>query len=142
MNIYSFQGVAMFNESVTEYFQNSLSLTNKEIRQDLFGGNHPIYTKVRDRVPSFYGEDCRIENCFVADGCVLEGCVRNSVLFRQVTINPGAIVENCVIMNDAVIGAGCKLKYVVMDKNVTVTPGAELIGSKGKLIVVNRGEVV
>ena len=129
VNIYSFQGVAMFNESVEEYFTNSLSLTKKEIRQDLFGGNHPIYTKVRDRVPSFYGEDCRIENCFVADGCMLGGNVRNSVLFRQVTVYPTARVENCVVMNDTVIGEGCELRYVILDKDVYVRPGAKLIGT-------------
>ncbi len=49
VNVYSFQGIAMFNESVEEYFANSLSLMQKEIRQDLFGGCHPVYTKVRDR---------------------------------------------------------------------------------------------
>ena len=142
INVFCFEGVALYSESLEEYFSNSLSLLDHQIRQDLFHRHHPIYTKVRDRVPSYYGESSEVGNCLVADGCFLEGKAKDSVLFRQVTIGEGAEVESCVIMNDAVIGAGCKLKYVVMDKNVTVTPGAELIGSKGKLIVVNRGEVV
>jgi glucose-1-phosphate adenylyltransferase len=45
-------------------------------------------------------------------------------------------------MNDAVIGEDCNLKYVILDKNVTVTPGTELIGSKGRPIVLKRGETV
>lgn len=142
INVFCFEGVALYSESLEEYFSNSLSLLDHQIRQDLFHRHHPIYTKVRDRVPSYYGESSEVGNCLVADGCFLEGKAKDSVLFRQVTIGEGAEVESCVIMNDAVIGAGCKLKYVVMDKNVTVTPGTELIGSKGKLIVVNRGEVV
>ena len=142
VNIYSFQGVAMFNESVEEYFTNSLALIRKEVRQDLFGGNHPIYTKVRDRVPTFYGEECRIENCFVADGCMLGGNVRNSVLFRQVTVYPTAQVENCVVMNDTVIGEGCELRYVILDKDVYVRPGAKLIGTPTNPVIVKRGEVV
>ena len=142
VNIYSFQGVAMFNESLEEYFTNSLSLIRKEVRQDLFGGNHPIYTKVRDRVPTFYGEECRIENCFVADGCMLGGNVRNSVLFRQVTVYPTAQVENCVVMNDTVIGEGCELRYVILDKDVYVRPGAKLIGTPTNPVIVKRGEVV
>ena len=99
LNIYSFDGLAMYNESVEEYFANSLALTSKEVRDDLFGRNHPVYTKVRDRVPTFYGEDCHIENCSVADGCMLGGTAKNSILFRQVTIYPGAEVDSCVIMN-------------------------------------------
>ncbi len=142
VNVFQFEGVALYNESVEEYFRNSLSLLDQEIRHDLFGRNHPIFTKVRDRVPSYYGADCEVENCLVADGCFLEGEVEDSVLFRQVTIQEGAEVEDCVIMNDAVIGEGANLKYVILDKNVTVTPGATLIGSKKKPIVIKRGKTV
>ena len=142
VNVYSFQGVAMFNESVQEYFANSLSLMQKDIRQDLFSGCHPVYTKVRDRVPTYYGENCAIENCSVADGCMLGGTVRNSVLFRQVTVYPTASVENSVIMNDTVVGEGCELKYVILDKDVFVRPGTKLIGTPANPVIVKRGEVV
>ena len=142
VNVYEFDGVAMFNETVEEYFANSLALIDKDVRHDIFGGNHPIYTKVRDRVPTYYGEDCEIEDCLVADGCILEGEAEESVLFRQVTICEGAEVENCVIMNDTVVGKGAELKYVILDKNVTVTPGAKLIGTKRNPIIVKRGETV
>ena len=142
INVYPFDGIAMYNESVEEYFANSLSLVKKEIRDDLFGRSHPIYTKVRDRVPTFYGENCRIENCSVADGCMLGGTAKNSVLFRQVTIYPGAEVENCVIMNDTVVGEGAVLKNVILDKDVVVRPGTQLMGTPNTPIIIGRGEVV
>ncbi len=142
VNTYAFEGVAMFNESVEEYFAHSLDLIKKDVRNDIFHGNHPVYTKTRDRVPTYYGEDCEIENCLIADGCFLEGEVEDSVLFRQVTVGKDAEVEDCVIMNDAVIGEGAELKYVILDKNVTVTPGAKLIGTKQSPIIVKRGETV
>ena len=142
VNVYQFEGVALYNESVAEYFANSLSLINKDVRADLFGANHPVYTKVRDRVPSYYGEDCEIEDCLVADGCMLEGEAEHSVLFRQVTICKGAEVEDCVIMNDTTVGEGAELKYVILDKDVTVRPGAKLIGTPNAPIIIKRGEVV
>ena len=142
INAYAFEGVAMFNESVEEYFNNTMALIKKDVRADLFGGAHPIYTKVRDRVPTYYGEGSEIEKCLIADGCMLEGEVEESVLFRQVTVAKGAEVENCILFNDAVIGEGAELKYVILDKNVTVTPGAKLIGTKKNPIIVKRGETV
>lgn len=142
INIYSFDGLAIFNESVEEYFRNSLSLINKDVRQDLFGGNHPVYTKVRDRVPTYYGEGCHIENCSVADGCMLEGTAKNSILFRNVTIQPGAEVDSCVIMNDTVVGEGSQLQYVILDKDVVVRPGAKLIGTPTRPMIIQRGDVV
>ena len=142
VNVYRFKGAAMYNESVEEYFSNSLALIDKNIRHDLFHYNHPVYTKVRDRVPSYYGENCDVERCIVADGCMLGGKAEDSVLFRQVTIYPGAEVENCVIMNDTVIGAGAELKYVILDKDVTVRPGAKLCGTPTNPIIIRRGEIV
>ncbi len=142
LNIYSYDGIAMFNESVEEYFQNSLSLINKEVRTDLFGRNHPVYTKVRDRVPTYYGEDCSIENCSVADGCMLGGNVKNSILFRQVTVAPTAQVADSVIMNDCVIGEGSELRYVILDKDVVIRPGAKVIGTPSNPVIIRRGEIV
>ena len=142
INVYQFQGVAMYNESVEEYFRNSLALIDKDTRHDLFGYNHSVFTRVRDRVPSYYGESCEVEDCVVADGCILDGEVEESVLFRNVTVCAGAEVENCVIMNDAVIGEGAELKYVILDKNVTVRPGAKLCGTPNNPIIIKRGEIV
>ena len=142
LNVYSFGGVALYNETVAEYFESNLALTKKEIRQDLFGRNHPVFTKVRDRVPTFYGADSQVKNCSVADGCMLGGSVKNSVLFRQVTVYPGAEIENSVIMNDTVVGEGAYLKNVIVDKDVVVRPGAKLVGTRENPVVIKRGEVV
>ena len=142
INIYSFEGVALFNESIEEYFHHSLSLTQKEVRRDLFAGNHPVYTKVRDRVPTYYGDGCSISSCIAADGCMLEGEVSNCVLFRNVVIRPGAKLENCVIMNDAVIGEGALLKNVILDKDVVISPCTQLIGTENNPIIIKRGELV
>ncbi len=142
VNPYVFPGVALFTETVAEYFQNTMSLIDRKTRHDLFGYNHPVYTKVRDRVPTYYGENCQIENCIVADGCILEGEAKDSVLFRQVTICPGAKVEGCVIMNDTVVGENSELKYVILDKDVSVRSGSRLIGTPNNPIVVKRGDTV
>ena len=142
VNTYPFQGTALFNESVEEYFNNSMALIDKEVRADIFGGAHPVYTKVRDRVPTYYGEGCEVEASLIADGCIIEGEVEDSILFREVTVGKDAEVENCIIFNDAVIGEGAELKFAILDKDVTVTPGAKLIGTKKNPIIVKRGETV
>jgi len=142
VNVYQFKGAALYNESVEEYFRNSLALIDKDVRHDLFGYNHTVFTRVRDRVPTYYGEYCEVEDCIIADGCILEGEVENSVLFRNVTVGQGAEVENCVIMNDAVIGEGAQLKYAILDKDVVVRPGAKLCGTPNNPIIIPRGEIV
>ena len=142
VNVYTFPGLVLYNDSVEAYFRNSLALLDQRTRHDLFYYNHPVYTKVRDRVPSYYGETAEIANCIVADGCILEGCAKDSVFFRQVTLKTGAEIKNCIVMNDTVIGEDCYGEYVIFDKDVTVRPGTRLIGTPGKPIIVKRGEVL
>ena len=142
VNTYAFEGVALYNESQEEYYANTLSLLDKEVRADIFGGAHPVWTKVRDRVPCYYGEDVEMENVLIADGCVIEGEVEDSVLFRQVTVEEGAEVEDCIIFNDCVIGKGAEVKYAILDKDVVVTPGAKLCGTKSNPIIVKKGQIV
>ena len=142
VNTYAFEGVALYNESEEEYYENTMALLKKDVRADIFGGAHPVWTKVRDRVPCYYGENVKMENVLVADGCMLEGEVEDSVLFRQVTIEEGAEVEDCIILNDCVVGKGAELKYVILDKEVTVTPGAKLCGTKHNPIIVKKGQTV
>ena len=86
VNTYAFEGVALYNESEEEYYFNTMALLKKDVRADVFGGAHPVWTKVRDRVPCYYGEKVKMENVLVADGCMLEGEVEDSILFRQVTV--------------------------------------------------------
>ena len=142
VNVYPFDGVALYNESIGEYFKNSLSLIDPAVRHNLFGANHPVYTKVRDQVPTYYGEACSVCNSIMADGCKLSGTVNRSLLFRGVTVGSGASVESCIIMNNSTVGENCELKYVILDKDVTVRPGSKLIGTANNPIIVKRGEIV
>ena len=142
VNTFAFEGIALFNESAEEYYANTLSLLNKEVRADIFGGAHPVWTKVRDRVPCYYGENVKMENVLIADGGIIEGEVEDSVLFRQVTVEAGAEVENCIIFNDCIIHEGAEVKYAILDKDVTVTAGAKLCGTKNNPIIVKKGQIV
>ena len=143
VNAYRYDGVALFNESTTEFFHNSLALIRPEIRHGLFAREDlTIYTKVRDEVPAYYGEHSEIDDCVVADGCVLEGSAVNSVLFRSVKLGEGASVRNSIIMQRCTIGEGADLECVVMDMDVVVRPGAVLRGTMDHPLVFKRGEVV
>ena len=142
LNVYQYEGIALYNESAAEYFANSMALLDKDVRKGLFDAHHPIFTRVRDRVPTWYGADSDIENCVVADGCVLDGEAENCVLFRNVVIEEDAEVEDSVIMSDTRIGKGAYLKYVILDKDVTVSAGAKLVGTPSCPIIIKRGETV
>ena len=140
INAYPFEGIALYNESTQEFFDNSMALLKPEVRRGLFGNpDLTIYTKVRDEVPSYYGEDAEINDCIVADGCKLEGEADRCIFFRGVQLSKGAEVKDSIIMQDTIIGEGAKLSYVILDKNVEVPAGAKFTGTKNHPYVVKRG---
>lgn len=124
---YKFTGYYAGITSMAAYFKYNMELLNKEVRNELFGARD-IYTKVRDSAPSKYGENAKVSNSLISDGCEIYGTVRNSVLFRGVKVAAGAVVENCILMQDNVIGENAKVNCAIMDKNVVVRDRRVLSG--------------
>ena len=68
-----------------------------------------------------------VENCIIGAGSTIKGgVVRNSVLRREVVIEEDAQVEDCIIMDYAVIGRGAKLRRVILDRYNTIEAGARI----------------
>ena len=95
----------------------------------LFDKNRPIYTKTRDDNPTRYVEGAKVSNSMIADGCIIQGTVENSILFRGVHVEKGAVVRNCVLMQDTVVEVNANVEYLVTDKDVLISAGKKLSGS-------------
>ena len=81
-------------------------------------------------------------NSILADGCLIEGTVENCVLFRGVKIKKGAVVRNCVLMQDTVVEPNVELDCVVTDKNVKITAGKKLSGTESFPVYVQKNHTV
>lgn len=124
------------------YFYANMALMDPKVRQHLFNVRRPIYTKERDDMPTRYGLGAAVKNSIVADGCIIEGEVENCVLFRGVTVKPGAKLKNCVIMQDTTVGENTSLNYVITDKNVVFGNGKNMMGHNTYPVFVVKGSVV
>ena len=132
LKIYAYDATKSFVgtlSSIQAYYDVSMSLLEKKNRQKLFSGNHEIYTKERDDMPSIYGNESKLTNSLAADGCIIEGTVENSIIFKGVKIGKGAVIRNSILMQDTVIGENAKLNCVIADKNVNIKSGVELSGA-------------
>ncbi len=142
VHVESFRGQALFNHSVESYYKNSMALLEPAVRKGLFHGEVPIYTKVRDEVPTHYGEGAEISDCVVADGCHLRGKLENCVVFRKVRVEEGAEALDSIIMQGSTIEKGASVRYTILDKDVTVRSGTKLQGSKEHPLIIRKGVTV
>lgn len=143
VNVFEFTGCVLRNNSIASYFANNLALISDDaLRADLFNPAHPIYTKVRDEVPSYYGDSATVDDSLIADGCRIYGSLDHDVLFRDVKIDKGAFVKNSIIMQGSVIGEGCVIENAIIDKDAVISPRTHLEGAFGVPIIIEKGERV
>ena len=142
IGIYSHEGLAMKNRNILEYYNNSLAMKEEEVRNEIFRPSAPIYTTVRDEVPTYYGEDSEVTDCLIADGCKIYGKVDNSVLFRKIVIEKNAVVKNSVIMASCVIKEGAVVENAIIDKEATISSLRRIVGAPLSPMIVQKGEII
>ncbi|MGZ9586177.1 glucose-1-phosphate adenylyltransferase subunit GlgD [Paenibacillus marinisediminis] len=140
MNVYEFTDTVLRNESTYSYYKNSLKLLDESVREEIFNSERPIYTKVRDEVPTHYLDSTKVIDCLIADGCRIDGTVENSVIFRDVTFEQESVVRNSIVMQGTHIGKGAHIEYAIIDKNVHISDGVTLIGVESSPVIIKKGE--
>ena len=138
---YNFKGYYAGVDSLQKYYQHSMELLQKDVRDELFGARD-IYTKVRDSAPSKYADGAQVKNSLISDGCEIEGTVENCILFRGVKVGKGSVVKNSIIMQDTVIGTGVQLDCVITDKNVVIRDRRHLAGCEELPYFIAKGRML
>lgn len=144
MNIYGykFEGYWRNLSSIQLYYKCNMELLNPLVRDELFMKNGKVYTKVKDEAPAKYNDEAEVRNSIVADGCIIEGTVKNSVIFRGVTVKRDAVVRNSIVMQGAVIEESASLDYTILDKGVTITKEKYLKGEINWPIIIGKNVTV
>lgn len=144
LNIYAYNHSGYFKkiDDLSVYLSSNMDMLKKEVKDEIFKKEQPILTRTKDSVPTKYGDNAHVKNCFVADGCLIDGRVENSVIFRNVKIEAGATIKNSVIMQNSRIESNVSLNNAVVDKNAIVTSYKKLHGEVTQPIVVKKGKIV
>lgn len=125
--------------SMNKFFQSNMDLLDFDIMKELFLGEKQVYTKIKDNHPTHYSDKSEVTRSIVGSGCKIDAKISNSILFRDSTIGTGTEIDNCIIMQKAKIGENVTLKYVIMDKDCVIRDNTNLVGTKDRPIVIEKG---
>ena len=81
-------------------------------------------------------------NSLIGDGCIIEGTVDNCILFRGVRVGHGAVLKNCILMQDTYVGDRADLNCVITDKNAVIKDGRRLSGHETMPFFIGKGQMV
>jgi glucose-1-phosphate adenylyltransferase len=111
------------------YWEANIDLTAVVPALDLFDREWPIWTYAEITPPAkfVHDEDGRrgeAISSLVSGGCIVSGAyLRQALLFSGVHVHSYARAENAVILPDADIGRGARLRNVIVEKGVRIPPG-------------------
>jgi glucose-1-phosphate adenylyltransferase len=113
--------------TIQAYFDAHMDLLQHPSDLTLYNPRWPIRTVSFSDPPGFtypaQGMTSSVEACLRAEGSrVLGSVVHRCVLARNCLINPGAVLEECIVGQGVVVGEGCKLRRVILDAYNEIPP--------------------
>ncbi len=139
---YKHDGYCELIDSLEVYLKANMDMLNREVRTQIFSEERPILTRVKDSVPTKYGENAKVHNSYIADGCVINGTVENSIIFRNAKVEKGAVIKNSIVMQKTIVEENSSLNCVICDKNARITENKTLSGCNTLPVVINKGKIV
>jgi len=116
--------------TIDAYYDANMDLRTVAPALNLYNRKWPLRTASYPEPPAkftFDDQNRRGEaiDSIVSGGCILSGgAVKNSVLFRGVRVHAGALVEDCLILDNCDIGRRARVRRAILDKNVHVPADA------------------
>ena len=124
--------------TISAYFRAHMDMLGELPVFDLNNKRWPIYPAMH-KEPAAQILSGVIRNSILSEGVTVQNAtIVNSVIRRDVVIQDGTAVEDCIIMDHTVIGKGCRLKGVIIDKYNTLPQGIVVDADSGKDVMDGR----
>ena len=119
--------------TIDSFYLANMELTEPEPALDLYDPNWPIWTyQAQLSSAKFIGEqgvsECSVSASMVSGGCIINSShISHSVLFSNVKVDSGCLLEGVLALPDCILGADCRLNRVILDNGCEV-PAGTVIG--------------
>ncbi|MBN1652508.1 MAG: glucose-1-phosphate adenylyltransferase [Deltaproteobacteria bacterium] len=81
---------------------------------------NPLGRRVAPPGPTRFGPHAEVIDSLICAGCRIDGRVERSVLSPNVEVGKGAVVKNSILWNDTVVEPGAKVDMVISDKRCVI----------------------
>lgn len=143
LNIYGYMYDGYWNtlNNVQSYMEVNMDFLKKDIR-DMFNQRPYIETKPKDEPPAKYNFGADVKNTLVGSGSILNGHINKCVIFRKVFTGENSSIKNSIIMEGSYIGKNCVVENAIIDKEVVISDGKQVIGTEENPAIISKGTVL
>lgn len=123
---YPFKGYWKDVGTIRSLWEANMDLLGESPELDLSDPDWKISFRHDPINPQYIGNDAKISDSIIAEGCDIEGTVINSVLFSGIKVGKGTVIRNSVIMPNVVIGENAEINYSILDVGCNIENNAVL----------------
>ncbi|MDP1931622.1 MAG: glucose-1-phosphate adenylyltransferase [Gammaproteobacteria bacterium] len=116
--------------TLDSYYESNLELCKVTPALNLYDRDWPIWTCQEQLPPAkfVFDDDGRrgmALDSLVSAGCIVSGTrVKTSVLFNNVHAQSCSDLEECIVLDNAVIGRNCRIRRAIIDTGCHIPPGS------------------
>ncbi len=145
MMAYTFKGYWKDVGTIDSLWEANMDLLGEHPALQLGDRDWRILSRHENAPPQIIGENGKVENSSITEGCAIYGTVKNSVLGENVQVMEGATVVDSVLMGDCIIGEGAVVEYAILDRDVEIGKNAHVGKAKDMakgIAVIGEGTCV
>ncbi|MCR4661414.1 MAG: glucose-1-phosphate adenylyltransferase [Clostridia bacterium] len=129
MFAYEFKGYWKDVGTISSLWEANMDLLDPNSGLIINDNTWKIYARNAAEPPQYIGEEAKMVDSIISEGCVIEGKVTHSVIYYGATIAKDAEVFDSIIMPNAVIGPGTRVCHSIVGWNAKIGKNC-LIGGK------------
>lgn len=138
---YPFEGYWKDVGTIESLWEANMDLLKRDNDLNLYDSEWKIYSQNQVRPAHYIGEEARIINSLIVEGCIIHGKVENSVLSQGVYVGKNTVIRDSVIMPNVQIGDNVKIEKAIVGNNAIINHNCN-IGDMKKIEVVGAYEYV
>jgi len=126
MVAYPFSGYWKDVGTIDSLWEANMDLLNPTVPLELYDPDWKIYARNPVMPPHYIADGAKAENSMITEGCTIEGIVDFSVLFAGVTVEPGAVIRDSILMPGVVVKSGAVVEYAIVAENAVICEDAQV----------------
>jgi len=135
---YPFSGYWKDVGTIDSLWEANMDLLDRDSTLDIYDNEFKVLSADTRSTPQYIGPDAVVKNSIINQGAIVYGTVKHSIIFNEVTIETGAVVEDCVIMPNTIIKAGVHLKKAIVGPKLVIDEDHVVKKSDHHTLLVNN----
>ncbi len=133
--VYRFEGYWRDVGTVDSYYESQMDLMDEVESINVFTKSLRVYSNSNMYPPQYIGPDANIGKSMISNGCTVYGAVDHSILGSGVVIGEGSVIEDSIILPNAIIGRDCHITRAIINEGVVVDDRTDVGDPDGKIVV-------